>query len=1260
MSSCNYRKNFPILTGPWSVSSSSFYFNTITSIAMSSNGKKVAICSYNGLYLSTDSGSTFTKTTFTIASYVTCSSDGTKLAATVNSRYIYTSSDSGSTWTNSNFSVVGNWLSITSSSNGTRLAACFDNNSIYVSADSGSTWTKTSAPSANWQCITSSSDGTKLAACEYYGYIHVSTNSGGAWTQTIVPINAWGCITSSSDGTKLAAVVKNEYIYISSNSGGAWTSTNTTVYSFNCITSSPDGNTLVAGGGYISVSTNFGSTWSNNLYPSANYISIALSSDGTNIIVGRDNGYIYTPSTTTPTYPSLETIIKPIQTTPSSFTTFTLNKPSTNIYTISVSNLTGLTCSSTGQYVYGCVQGLGGGNAGGAWVSSNYGKTFTIASNVPQLFTSQIACSYTGQYAICVTGNQNNTPASGYIYVSTNYGVNWSVPGGTSSLYYRGASMDSTGQYMVACSTFYTSGTCNIYISTNYGSSWSTLYTTTSIPWENLYMNSSGKYIVAYSTNWGQGPQYIMYSSNMGSTWTTTGNISSVQFNHPNCMNSMYISYSGQYWVYNKFNIGFGYSTDYGNTFTLIKPDGINGFAVSTSGKNIVYQSSTSNTVLYVSNNYGLSFNQITIPAYTTYIKVTCMSDYGIFYSNNSTNLLAIDFAYDFGDYFECVQTVPAVLTNFNAYGTNIWTPSTASQNWGQITANASGKYVAATVTGGNIWTSTDYGSSTSWIQTNSPSYNWTGISTNSSGLMITASTNVAKGNIWISGNAGVSWLGNTSPSIGWNGVAVNGTGQYIVGAPVFGNLYVSSNFGTTWANVSSGSKSWSSVASSNSGQWMMATASTGIFDSSNNGNTWVSAYTDGNVVSWGQVCISNSGQYAAAVPASTITGNIYVSNNFGSSWFIGNASLTSTPYKTQWSSVATSATGQFMAAATTAGNVYQSTNYGVNWKLTNAPNIGWTGIAMNYPGNYINICTPNNIILPNTGATIDIIGSYIVFSFKGTSGSITCNNPNITQFYYLVVGGGGNGGNNNTGRYGGGGGGGGVLQGSFTLNTNDIITISVGGATQNSSISFVNNTSLNKTAIAGGNGGNFGHPNGYDGGGGGGVYGDTSSSVVKAYGTAGLGTSGQGYNGGRGWAAPDVAIAGGGGGAGQAGGYATYYTGGAKGGDGVTCTQPGISSIYTGYFGGGGGGSYWKNDIIDRVGGAGGRGGGRGGGSRNGYGSSDTSTNNSGGGGGGAGLNTTANMSGWSGIVVIAYISKKPICNYSQTMDLGYLFQST
>lgn len=236
------------------------------------------------------------------------SSDGSKLVA-AGSGNIYVSADSGATWTLT-AAPVGNWCSVASSTDGMNLAASDElTNGVYVSNDSGATWRLTSAPSNSWNgypiFIASSADGSRLAAAySGFGGIYISTNSGNDWTLTTAPTNMnWGPIACSADGSKLIAVSQGG-IYASANSGGTWTlnavalppkNGNDTCSAgyWTSIACSADGTKLVAGygvggngclnySGGVNISTNSGATWTPAaiVTPYSQISAVACSPDG--------------------------------------------------------------------------------------------------------------------------------------------------------------------------------------------------------------------------------------------------------------------------------------------------------------------------------------------------------------------------------------------------------------------------------------------------------------------------------------------------------------------------------------------------------------------------------------------------------------------------------------------------------------------------------------------------------------------------------------------------------------------------------------------------------------------------------------------------------------------------------------------------------------------------------------------------------------------------------------------------------------------
>lgn len=269
-----------------------------------------------------------------------------------------------------------------------------------------------------------------------------------------------------------------------------------------------------------------------------------------------------------------------------------------------------------------------------------------------------------------------------------------------------------------------------------------------------------------------------------------------------------------------------------------------------------------------------------------------------------------------------------------------------------------------------------------------------------------------------------------------------------------------------------------------------------------------------------------------------------------------------------------------------------------------------------------------------NTEAFDGSISDVRIYNRALSSAEIQQNYNALSSRYFdrqvqlLVVAGGGNGGG---GWQGGGGGGGGVIYSPITPVTTKSynVTVGAGGAGGGTPSANLGGDSSFDTIIAKGGGYGAGEPNGgtqlptNGGSGGGGSHGNYSGPTF-----VGLGTIGQGSNGGQGVSdgtAPGYYVGGGGGGAGVVGQDATHSKGG-NGGDGLAFSISGASV----YYGGGGGGSFRGGTA-----GTGGLGGGGNGGTTGANGVANT------GGGGGAGNGTSGtgvSGSGGSGIVIVSY----------------------
>jgi hypothetical protein len=335
-----------------------------------------------------------------------------------------------------------------------------------------------------------------------------------------------------------------------------------------------------------------------------------------------------------------------------------------------------------------------------------------------------------------------------------------------------------------------------------------------------------------------------------------------------------------------------------------------------------------------------------------------------------------------------------------------------------------------------------------------------------------------------------------------------------------------------------------------------------------------------------------------------------------------------------------------------TVGGLQSSMQYTINMYASNtignsviSANIVYTTIS-SFPLTNISSASVIAIKYPLNG---NISNNYIYYQFTTsgtTSATYTANIANnYTSFDYLVVAGGGGGGLS----MGSGGGAGGLLSGNITSITGTrSITITVGGGGLGmgsisstpviGSNSIISGPGISLTAIGGGGGSgqSYEYPSGKTP-----LTGGSGGGQTRWSGNVGLGTNGQGNNGGK-FASDSNKYynAGGGGGAGQVGQDATSSAGG-NGGNGIASSITGTIV----YYGGGGGGSaeiYGTTYPSSSVGGSGGGG------------SGDVlvpnaKTNNKsgsngtdglgGGGGGGEGVAQTIGYRGGSGVVIIRFL---------------------
>lgn len=349
------------------------------------------------------------------------------------------------------------------------------------------------------------------------------------------------------------------------------------------------------------------------------------------------------------------------------------------------------------------------------------------------------------------------------------------------------------------------------------------------------------------------------------------------------------------------------------------------------------------------------------------------------------TNLQAIDSSINYFDASNNVRkvttysttnitqsyTVPIlfILTGedvFNAedYG-KVWTDVTtgvlANQKWLAVSISIDGKYQTAIEEFGDIYISSDHGSTWS-VTTNIGQEVSNSVAISTSGQYQTASNGK---NIYVSSDYGATWTNVLSYGKADFFVAISLNGQYQTLISAGDAMYRSSDYGATWTAFSDDTHELyysvlgfptGGVTMSYNGRYQTI-VSENIYYSSDYGVTW-NTTTDINTNdqrdwddhNWMGVDMSSDGQYQSAVE---VTGEIYVSTDYGSTWDkIDEAIVTDK----QWQGISVSASGQYQTAIVKGGTIYISTDYGQTWEQsedTNVANRQWQAISVSSSGIY-------------------------------------------------------------------------------------------------------------------------------------------------------------------------------------------------------------------------------------------------------------------------------------------------------------------
>jgi hypothetical protein len=906
-------------------------------VSLSSSGQyQTAVVYTNGqIYTSSDYGVNWTARDSGRNWYgVSLSSTGQYQTAVLNLGQIYTSSDYGVNWTARDSGRF--WSSVSLSSTGQYQTAVSDGGQIYTSSDYGISWPPRNSVRA-WYGVSLSFTGQYQTATVYNGHIYTSSDYGINWTErTTGATRTWWSVSLSSTGQYQTAVMySNGNIWTSSDYGVTWTERTTGAtrdWISVSLSSTGQYQTAVVNGGNIYTSSDFGVTWVQRSTATRTnaFTRIKSSASGqyqlaTSGPVGNTNGQLYVSSdygrTWMPRRGLATWLGGAVSATGAIMTTFSTPTAATAVilrstdYGASFTDIPGTTLTGTAYW-----RAIAATNSaavqtavayGGAiYRSADYGSTWsntgiTIdgsanANTVTPRNWQDIAVSAeTGAIQVtCVSG--------GYLYVSADTGANWAssstvsidgVATQTTNRVWQAVAVSANGQYGLACVNS-TSASGFLYRSTDSGGSWSSSNViidgagsqATNRPWQDVGMSANGKYQVA-----------CLNTNTQTSSSSTIASAVSVMVTPPGAL-----------------------ATTFGSAWTQRGQD-IDGEAVGDqSGYSVSLSADGTVVAVGAPMNFGANGRE------SGQVRVYDLSN-GTTWRQRGADI----------DGAAGLSSLPMVVTAGAVSPTVIY-----------ISISSTGQYQSANVTGGNIWTSSNYG--VNWTErTTGAIRNWRSISLSSTGQYQGA---VAQdGNIWTSANYGVNWTEQTTGATRkWWSISLSSTGQYQSAVVYSGNIWTSLNYGVNWTERTTGAtRSWLSVSLSSTGQYQGAAADDNyIWTSSNYGVTWISLPTYGQ---WMSISLSSTGQYQSAV---INNGKIWTSSNFGVNFTERTASGTA------WRSISLSSTGQYQSAVATSGNIWTSSDFGVTWtSRTAAGSANWDRISLSSTGQYQTAATEYGLI---------------------------------------------------------------------------------------------------------------------------------------------------------------------------------------------------------------------------------------------------------------------------------------------------------
>ena len=274
----------------WVEMNNGLYGGNITSIAVTASGNNIFAGTPGGVFMSTNNGSSWTKTGLTSINVQSLASSGNNIFAGTKNNGIFLSTNNGSSWAPVNTGLTNtNVVSLAIS--GSNIFAG-TGGGVFLSTNDGSGW---AAVNTGIGIIASLAiSGNNIFAGTYGGGVFLSTNNGSSWAAVNTGLTSTNVVSLAISGNNIFAGTYGGGIFLSTNNGSSWTAVNTGLTNPYIYSLAISGSNIFAGtSGGVFLSINNGSGWAEvNTGLTYPYIhSLAIS--GNNIFAGTRSDGVY-------------------------------------------------------------------------------------------------------------------------------------------------------------------------------------------------------------------------------------------------------------------------------------------------------------------------------------------------------------------------------------------------------------------------------------------------------------------------------------------------------------------------------------------------------------------------------------------------------------------------------------------------------------------------------------------------------------------------------------------------------------------------------------------------------------------------------------------------------------------------------------------------------------------------------------------------------------------------------------------------------